>query len=56
LRNGIIERIEQLKINLKINLELLASRALIQMEKKVEDDMDSLKTRIFSLEATLKGF
>lgn len=50
---GIIERVEQLKLNMKINLELEASRALIMMEKKFENDVESMKAKIFTLERAL---
>jgi len=39
---------------MRINLELEATRALIVLEKKFENDMDSMKTKIFSLEKALK--
>jgi hypothetical protein len=55
IKVGIIERVEQLKLNLKINLELEASRALIVLEKKFENDVDSMKAKIFSLEKALKN-
>ena len=55
IKFGIIERIEQLKLNLKINLELEATRALIVLEKKFENDLDSMKAKILSLEKALKN-
>lgn len=54
IKVGIIERMEQLKLNLKINLELEASRALVVMEKKFENDVESMKAKIWSLEKALK--
>jgi hypothetical protein len=39
---------------MRINLELEASRALIVMEKKFENDVESMKAKIFSLEKALK--
>ena len=54
IKVGIIERVEQLKLNMRINLELEATRALIVLEKKFENDVDSMKAKIFSLEKALK--
>jgi hypothetical protein len=54
IKVGIIERVEQLKLNMRINLELEATRALIVLEKKFENDVDSMKAKIFSLEKSLK--